>query len=122
MFRIPDDKAAIGEMFRILRPGGRAILQVPLEEGVTEIHEDPSITTVAGRRKHFGQGDHVRKYAAKGLRERLEAVGFEVEIVDYLGQLDAALIEKHRWSGEFDPALDESIWVATKPKKPRTGR
>ena len=114
---IEDDQKAMSETFRLLRPGGRAIIQVPLEEGVTEIYEDPTITSRAERHKHFGQGDHVRKYSPDGLRERLEAAGFQVEAVDYLGTLDPAVVEKHKLSGDFEPPLDESIWIATKPKK-----
>ncbi|WP_181234377.1 methyltransferase domain-containing protein [Enhygromyxa salina] len=112
---IPDDKKAMSEMYRILRPGGRAILQVPLEIGLAETYEDPTITDPKERRKHFGQSDHVRKYSIQGLRERLEAVGFEVEALDYLGQLDPAVVERHQFSGAFDPPLDEAIWIVTKP-------
>lgn len=117
---IVDDKQAMAELHRILRPGGQVILQVPLWPNVTEIYEDASITTSKQRKKHFGQGNHVRKYAAAGLKERLEGAGFEVEIVDYLARLDQATIDKHGFFGHFDPPMDQRIWIATKPKTPAT--
>lgn len=118
---IVDDKKAMRELFRILRPGGKVILQVPLWPGRTEIYEDPAITDWKERKRHFGQGNHVRKYAAKGLQERLEATGFEVEVIDYLGRLDQALIQKHSLRADFKPPMDQSIWVATRPKPAAQG-
>ena len=116
---IPDDQKAMREMFRILRPGGRAFVQVPLELGLRATHEDPSITDPRQRNKHFGQHDHVRKYAAPELRQRLEAAGFVVEVVDYAARLDPKVVETHRLVGEFDPPMDQSIWVCTKPWAPQ---
>jgi SAM-dependent methyltransferase len=113
---IVDDKKAMAELYRILRPGGKVILQVPLWPDVTEIYEDASITDKKQRKKHFGQGNHVRKYAAAGLKERLEGAGFEVEIIDYLARLDQATIDKHGFFGHFKEPMDQTIWIATKPK------
>jgi SAM-dependent methyltransferase len=115
---IIEDQKGMKELYRIVRPGGKAIVQVPLELAQAEIHEDPTITSAKERAKHFGQANHVRKYSIKGFRERLEAVGFQVEAVDYISQLDPAFVEKHRMGGVFKPPMDESIWVCTKPGGP----
>lgn len=112
---IPDDQKAMREMFRILRPGGRALVQVPLELGLRETYEDPSITDPRERNRHFGQHDHVRKYSVAGLRQRLEAAGFHVEAVDHAASLDPRDVEKFRLLGDFDPPMDQSIWVCTRP-------
>lgn len=72
---VPDDRKAMSEMFRVLRPGGWAVLQVPISESAT--HEDPSITDPRERLRLFGQCDHVRVYGLD-ITERLREVGFDV--------------------------------------------
>lgn len=114
---IIDDRKAMSELFRILRPGGTMYLQVPLEAGRTELYEDASIVGKKERAAAFGQWDHVRRYSVQGLKTRLEEAGFVVEVVDYLAKLEPALITKHSMSAKFKPPLDEQIWVAKKPAR-----
>jgi SAM-dependent methyltransferase len=76
---VPDDVAAMRELYRVLAPDGWGICMVPINLSLSEIYEDTSIVDEAGRWKHFGQNDHVRKYSKKGFVERLESVGFVVE-------------------------------------------
>ncbi|HZD24768.1 MAG TPA: class I SAM-dependent methyltransferase [Alphaproteobacteria bacterium] len=74
---IPADFAAMREMCRVLRPGGWAILQVPIRRGRTI--EDPAITDPGLRRRLFGQSDHVRFYG-EDICERLHAAGLAVSV------------------------------------------
>lgn len=74
---VPDDRKAMSELRRILRPGGVAVVMVPLEEGLDETYEDPSVNTDAGRLVHFGQDDHVRMYG-RDFRYRLRNAGFSL--------------------------------------------
>ncbi len=113
---ITEDRKAMAEMYRVLRPGGVVYLQVPLEIGQNEIYEDPTIVTPEARKKAFHQWDHVRLYSAAGLRARLEEAGFVVEAVDYLAQLSAAEIDRFSMHCKASREHDESIWVARKPK------
>lgn len=77
---VPDDVRAMREFRRVLRPGGMAVLQVPLgDRDVT--YEDWSIVTPAERLRAFGQIDHVRIYG-RDFPGRLLSAGFEVEQVD----------------------------------------
>ena len=76
---IPDDRKAMGELYRVMKPGGKGIMMVPINLGVEQTLEDPAITSVGDRWKYFGQDDHVRMYARKDFIERLEASGFQVE-------------------------------------------
>lgn len=76
---IPDDAAAMREIYRILMPGGVAILMVPYIAGLAETYEDPAITDLYGRHQHFGQKDHVRLYG-RDYVDRLRDAGFEVEV------------------------------------------
>ncbi|MFD2908000.1 class I SAM-dependent methyltransferase [Flavobacterium ardleyense] len=75
---IENDKKAMQELFRILKNGGKALIQTPFKDG--EIYEDYSITDPEERKIHFGQEDHVRFYSIDGLKNRLENEGFNVEI------------------------------------------
>lgn len=70
---VPDDQSAMRELRRVLRPGGRALVQVPLRG--EETYEDGSITTPEGRLAAFGQEDHVRVYGTD-IVERLRQAGF----------------------------------------------
>jgi SAM-dependent methyltransferase len=76
---IVDDAKAIAELFRVLRPGAWAILQVPFSPAIDATYEDFSITDSAGRVRAFGQHDHVRIYAMDYV-DRLEQAGFAVEL------------------------------------------
>ncbi len=75
---ILDDKKAMTELFRVLKPDGWAILQVPISHILKTTYEDKNITTTKEREKYFGQFDHVRIYGQDYIK-RLEDVGFKVE-------------------------------------------
>ncbi len=78
---IIDDQKAIAELCRVLKPGGKCLIQTPFKEG--SIYEDPSKKTKQERKQHFGQEDHVRIYSVEGLKERLDNAGFLVEILSF---------------------------------------
>ncbi len=75
---IPNDTKAMQELFRVLKPAGKALLQVPLDVTRDSTFEDDSITDKATRTKVFGQYDHVRIYGMDYF-DKLRAVGFEVD-------------------------------------------
>ena len=70
-----DDAAALAELFRLLRPGGMAILAAPVIEGWARTYENPAIQSPRDRKVHFGQEDHVRLYG-RDIRDRIRAAGF----------------------------------------------
>jgi SAM-dependent methyltransferase len=78
---IEDDKRAMGELYRILKPGGTCVIQTPFRDG--DIYEDPLIRTPEERQKHYGQEDHVRIYSVQGLKNRLSLAGFHVEVKEF---------------------------------------
>ncbi|MCX5797862.1 MAG: class I SAM-dependent methyltransferase [Elusimicrobia bacterium] len=74
---VPDDRKAMAELLRVLKPGGWAILQVPVSKVLKETREDPAISSPRERERLFGQDDHARIYASD-YAQRLGAAGFSV--------------------------------------------
>jgi ubiquinone/menaquinone biosynthesis C-methylase UbiE len=79
---IADDRKAIKELGRVLKPGGKCFIQTPFKEG--EIYENSSIADPKERAKHFGQEDHLRIYSITGLKQRIEETGLKVEIKQFI--------------------------------------
>ncbi|WP_396590451.1 class I SAM-dependent methyltransferase [Allomuricauda sp. R78024] len=100
---IPDDTTAMQELFRILKPGGWGVFQIPQDLKRAETFEDDSITNRKERAKIFGQYDHVRIYG-KDYFDKLRSIGFKVEEVDYTQKLPKEEVEKYRLAkGEIIP-------------------
>ncbi len=76
-----DDHQAMSEIYRVLKPGGMAILQVPYDAKRETTFQDDNITDPIKRADIFGQYDHVRVYGMDYF-QRLESVGFRVEAFD----------------------------------------
>lgn len=72
---VADDRQAMREFYRVLKPSGWAVLQVPIVAERT--FEDASITDPAERTRVFGQADHLRNYG-KDYEDRLKEAGFTV--------------------------------------------
>jgi SAM-dependent methyltransferase len=75
---IDDDRQAMRELFRLLKPGGTALLSVPINPTRRQTYENPAVTTPAERWAHFSAHDHKRYYGLD-FADRLEQVGFAVE-------------------------------------------
>ena len=105
---IPNDTKAMQELYRVLKPGGKALLQVPLNTALEETFEDDSIVDKAARTKVFGQYDHVRVYG-KDYFEKLRQTGFEVNEIQY----GKSLTETERV--RFSVTKDEYIPLCLRP-------
>ena len=91
---IPDDTKAMRELYRVLKPGGMGIFQIPQDLSREKTFEDNSITDPKERAAIFGQYDHVRVYG-RDYFDKLRSIGFTVNEVDYTKTLSGELVEKY---------------------------
>lgn len=84
---IDDDRKAMRELYRILKPGGWGIAMVPILMYSEHVIENLPISTDAERWRFYGQNDHVRYYNREGFVGRLKEAGFDVRLhgIDYFG-------------------------------------
>lgn len=105
---IPDDVKAMQELYRILKPSGFGIFQIPQDLNREFTFEDNSITDKKERAKIFGQYDHVRVYGLDYF-DKLSKIGFKVEKVDYTSTLSEEDITKFCLAkGEIIPIVYKS--------------
>ncbi len=98
---VEQDIKAINELYRIIKPNGKLIVQTPYKSG--KIYENQLIIDPQERQAHFGQHDHVRIYSVEGLKERLELSGFKVSVYQF---------SNDPYNNGFD--LNDTIIVSTK--------
>lgn len=99
---VPADAKAMAELFRVLKPDGKAILQVPISKNSDKTFEDFTVTNPKDREVVFGQFDHVRIYG-QDYADRLSAVGFKVDRINISKEFE-----------KFGLNLDEDIFIGTK--------
>lgn len=76
---VDDDRRAVAEIVRVLKPGGYAILQTPYSSVLENTWEDEGIRSAEARLQAFGQEDHVRLYG-KDVFERIARQGLESRV------------------------------------------
>ncbi|KPK62689.1 MAG: hypothetical protein AMK73_05780 [Planctomycetes bacterium SM23_32] len=98
---VQDDRRAMREVWRVLKPGGWAVLHSPVDRTREATLEDPGIVSPEDRERLYGQWDHVRAYGRDYAR-RLAEAGFEVTCDDYLRGLGLEAARRHRLGSELD--------------------
>lgn len=91
---IPDDTKAMQELYRVLKPGGMGIFQIPQDLSRATTFSDDTIIDQKERAKIFGQYDHVRVYG-RDYFDKLRSIGFKVIEEDYTHKISADLVEKY---------------------------
>ena len=89
---IPDYRKALLEFYRVLKPGGIAILQTPYSKLLKNNFEDEGINNDELRRYFYGQENHVRTFGEQQFLKSLEEVGFQLNIkkhTDFFDENDA---------------------------------
>ena len=91
---ITDDTKAMQELYRVLKPGGMGIFQIPQDLSREVTFSDDSIVDEKERAKIFGQYDHVRVYG-RDYFNKLRSIGFKVEEADYTSKISPESVEKY---------------------------
>jgi SAM-dependent methyltransferase len=105
---VVEDKVAMREFYRVLKPGGWAIIQVPIELNRMTTYEDLTIATAEARKAAFGQEDHVRIYGADYVGRLCDA-GFDVSVI-----YGESLVRKNALRFGFDAS--EPLFLCRKLK------
>ena len=92
---VENDAQCMSELYRIMKPGGWGIFQVPQDVMRQKTYEDKNITSPEDREIHFWQKDHVRLYGLD-FKDRLSAAGFNVKVEDYTKTFSEDEIERYR--------------------------
>ncbi|SEW10854.1 class I SAM-dependent methyltransferase [Chitinophaga arvensicola] len=98
---IKEDRKAISELFRVLKPGGIALIQVPIKPGLKVTHEDDSITSPEQRALVYGDPGHIRYYGEDYARKLIEA-GFETIFIPFRKLFSAKDIQEYGLVGTDD--------------------
>jgi SAM-dependent methyltransferase len=81
-----DDARSLREIFRVLRPDGKAILQTPYASLLPSKFEDASIISEDARLEAYGQEDHCRLYGAD-FSDFVASFGFSPETATHTSLL-----------------------------------
>jgi SAM-dependent methyltransferase len=105
---IEDDRKAMAELFRVLRPSGLAVILVPIYGDKT--YEDPNIQSPEERLRHFKQEDHVRSYGSD-IESRLVDAGSEVDVLR-VSDIPARIVTKHA----LEYPTTKELFLCSKPR------
>ena len=106
---IIDDQLAMSELYRVLKPGGWAILQVPISLTLSKTYENSKAVTMSDRIQEFGQNNHVRIYG-QDYKNRLKKAGFSVRTYSFVDEFGKSEIIRYGIN------KDELVYVCSKFK------
>jgi SAM-dependent methyltransferase len=99
MEHVDDAILCMSELYRVMKPGGWGIMQVPQDHNREITLEDPTITSPEDREKYYWQKDHVRLFG-QDYPKWLEKAGFRVTVFDKESKYDQKKIERFRLQKE----------------------
>lgn len=83
---VPDEKKAIAELYRVLKPDGQALVMTIIDWNLKSTYENTNVTTAHERLENYTESDLVRLHGSD-FANRLVNGGFNVEAIDYALQL-----------------------------------
>ena len=105
---VEEDRVAMSELARVLRPGGWLLVLVPLDVNRPETYEDPAMQSEEDRTRAFLQHDHVRLYAPD-IADRLAETGLEVRAVRSADEFGGAA------AARYGLLADETVFHCAHP-------
>jgi len=101
---VRDAVVSVKEMYRVLKPGGRAICQTPFARRLTSTLEEPQLQSASDRRFFYGQEDHVRLFGSD-IEQLFRGAGFAGRLVPHeeiLPDVDPELLGVNEAEPFFD--------------------
>lgn len=99
MEHVDDAIQCMKELYRVMKPGGWGIMQVPQDFSRDETLEDPAIQSPEDREKYYWQKDHVRLFG-RDYPRWLEKAGFSVTEFQKESKYDQNQIQRYRLQKE----------------------
>ena len=107
---VDKDRDVMREFFRVLKPGGWAILQVPIDYSKPNTEEDGSITDPRELERLYWQSDQLRLFGFVDYPNRLREAGFEVDVVNVANEVGPELADRYCLGEEHD------VYFVRKPR------
>lgn len=92
---VSDEHKALTEMYRVLKPKGKAIVLTLLNKKNLPTFENPEIVDPKERLKNYGEPDLLRLHG-NDVGSRIEKAGFTVQKIDYTSTLDKEIVKRFR--------------------------
>lgn len=90
---IKDDRKALSELFRVMKPGKSGIISVPINYGHLVTLEDETITDPLEQERLYGDKGHLRYYGTDYM-DKVKEAGFQTEFVPITDFISIEMIEK----------------------------
>lgn len=97
---------AFAEIYRVLKKGGKAILQTPYSARLTQNFEEPGFNTEQDRLFFFGQEDHVRVFSENQFFNSVVQSGFKMR-----RYTDDVIVNPNKFKNGVNPAEPLMMFV-----------
>lgn len=91
---VDDADKVMKEFYRVMKPGGWGIFQVPIDYNNPVTIEDRSVTDPRERERLYWQSDHLRLFG-RDYGDKLTAAGFKVTENNFINEIDPKLVERY---------------------------
>ena len=91
---VDDSDIVMKEFYRVMKPGGWGIFQVPIDLESKTTKEDKSIIDPKERERLYWQSDHLRLFGLD-YPDKLRNAGFKVTESDFINQIEKDLVFRY---------------------------